>query len=73
MLAIGIHNSCHIHVLGSFGSWNDCGILCQFTGYIVRELQPGGNAATEQDLLKVLTEPFTHLIIQVYSSSDRQC
>ena len=70
---MGTYNGCHIHFSGAFGSWKDCGILCQFTGYIVRELQPGGNAATKKDLLKVITKPFTSLIIQVYSSSNRQC
>lgn len=52
---------------GSFGAWKDCGLLCQFTGVIVQNLQPGGSSSTKKDLLKVITKPFTNLIIQLDS------
>lgn len=55
-------------ISGSIGSWKKCGILCQMTkaiteGLAVNRTAPYGD--TKNDMLKVITKPFTSLIIQL--------
>jgi len=50
---------------GSFGSWKDCGVLCQISGAITKDLEVDPNENIDQDMLKVITKPFTSLIIQI--------
>jgi len=49
---------------GSIGSWHDCGLLCQLTGAMTRNLHVD-KQAKQHELLKAITKPFTNLIIQV--------
>ena len=60
---IRLHSTCYT-VTGSIGSWNECGVLCQLTDVMTRNLHVD-KKATKQELLKAITKPFTKLIIQV--------
>ena len=49
---------------GSFGSWKDCGVLCQVTHAMTNNLETD-TQSTKKELLKALTKPLTKLVIQV--------
>lgn len=51
-------------VLGSFGAWKNCGLICQITSAITNSIKEQENHQ-KQELLKKLTRPFSHLIIWV--------
>ena len=53
-------------VTGEFGSWKDCGLICQMTARMTEHLKPNsGNGTKEKELLKALTKPLTKLVIQL--------
>lgn len=50
---------------GTFGSWKDCGLLCQITHSMTSGLEDTEKQETKKEMLKALTKPLTSLIIQV--------
>ncbi|KAI0242724.1 Sodium-dependent phosphate transport protein 2B [Lamellibrachia satsuma] len=51
-------------ISGAFGSWKNCGILCQVTQAMTVNLEME-KKDTKKELLKALTKPLTKLIIQL--------
>jgi len=54
-------------ISGEIGDWKGCGILCQMTGAMMEGLKPEGDQENP-DFLKVITQPFTQLIMQLDKS-----
>ena len=52
-------------ITGEFGSWKDCGLICQITKAITDHLKMSDNKTKQHELLKALTKPLTKLIIQL--------
>lgn len=52
-------------ITSKFAKGADCGVLCQITHEITKELELDPNENVEQDMLKVITKPLTSLIIMV--------
>lgn len=52
-------------ISGEIGSWKGCGLLCQMTHAITKTLEIDPDSSYKQEILKVVTKPFTRKIIQL--------